>query len=463
LVADINNSIIDVNIGNNSYAFLVNTYGEVIASPKQDPGSDQYVNILNETTDSAYEVSKEIMSGKTGVTTNSAGNYFAFTPISSASWTLAIYVPAEDIIGPVIEMRNVIQTDTQKTSDDIRNAIMISIIIFIAAFAIIILSVMIFSNRFSRRLTEPLVTLREDVSIISGGNLAHRALTVTNDEIGDLATAFNDMTGSLQTYIANLTTITAEKERIGAELNVATQIQASMLPCIFPAFPDRPEFDIYGSMLPAKEVGGDFYDFFLIDNDRLAVVMADVSGKGVPAALFMVIAKTLIKNNAQYGKSPKEVFEIVNNMLCENNEAGMFVTAFMGFLDIPTGTFTYVNAGHNPPLIKRNGGDFEWLPTKPCFVLAGMDGMSYRQDEITLHPGDTLYLYTDGVTEAVNRDEALFSEQRLLDVANKHQTDNLGEFLASIKTEIDLFADGAEQADDITMLVLCYYASLRLS
>ncbi|MDR0949479.1 MAG: SpoIIE family protein phosphatase, partial [Lachnospiraceae bacterium] len=409
LVTDLNNSIIDVNIGDNSYAFLVNANGDVIASPEQDPNSDQYVSIVNDTSASAYSVSEEIMSGNVGVTPNDDGNYYAYTPISSASWTLAIYVPAEDIIGPALEIRDVIRTDTQKTSESMRSAIMISIIIFCAAFIVIMITVMILSDRFSRRLTEPLLSLRKDVGIISSGNLSHRAAVVSEDEIGDLAAAFNDMSFSLQTYITNLTAITAEKERIGAELNVATQIQASMLPCIFPAFPDRPEFDIYASMLPAKEVGGDFYDFFLIDNEKLAVVMADVSGKGVPAALFMVIAKTLIKNNAQYGKTPKEVFEIVNDMLCENNEAGMFVTAFMGFLEIPTGTFTYVNAGHNPPLIKRSGNHFEWLPTKPCFVLAGMEEMSYRQDEITLHPGDTLYMYTDGVTEAVNRSEELFT------------------------------------------------------
>jgi sigma-B regulation protein RsbU (phosphoserine phosphatase) len=453
LVTDINKSIIDVNIGENSYAFLVNANGDVIASPLQDPYSDEYPNILRDMAPADLGVIDQVMSGRTGVSKNNDGNYYAYTPISSASWFLAIFVQAEDIIGPAVEIRNVISSDTEITSERMRNAIMLSIFIFSAAFMVIIITVMITSDSFSRKLTKPLITLRKDVGIISGGNLSHRAAVVTEDEIGDLAAAFNDMSGSLQTYIANLTAITAEKERIGAELNVATKIQASMLPCIFPAFPDRPEFDIYASMLPAKEVGGDFYDFFLIDNDKLGVVMADVSGKGVPAALFMVIAKTLIKNNAQYGKSPKEVFETVNDMLCENNEAGMFVTAFMGFLDIPTGKFTYVNAGHNPPLIKRGGGDFEWLPTKACFVLAGMEGMKYKQEEITLNPGDTLYMYTDGVTEAVNRSEELFSESKLLEVANEHKSEPIDKFLKIIKAEIDTFADGAEQADDITMLI----------
>jgi sigma-B regulation protein RsbU (phosphoserine phosphatase) len=209
-------------------------------------------------------------------------------------------------------------------------------------------------------------------------------------------------------------------------------------------------------MLPAKEVGGDFYDFVLVDDNTLALVMADVSGKGVPAALFMVIAKTLIKNNAQYGKSPEEVFGIVNNLLCENNEAGMFVTCFMGFLNLTTGEFSFVNAGHNPPLLRRRGGAFEWLPVKRGFVLAGMENMFYKESKLTLQSGDELFMYTDGVTEATNPSDELFSDPRLLEVSNKYAGVELKEFTVSVKREIDAFADGAEQADDITMLILRY-------
>jgi len=278
-------------------------------------------------------------------------------------------------------------------------------------------------------------------------------LCKNRSETGVLAEAFRLMVLDIDNYIDNLTKVTAEKERIGAELNVATQIQASMLPCIFPAFPERAEFDIYATMQPAKEVGGDFYDFFLIDNDNLAVVMADVSGKGVPAALFMVIAKTLIKNNAQLGKSPKEVFETVNNILCENNDAGMFVTAFMGYLNIPSGKFTFVNAGHNFPLIKKQN-KYEFLKTKPAFILAGMENIVYKENELFLKSGDVLFLYTDGVTEAMNRSYELFSDAKLLETAEKYKDTSPLELLPIIKKEIDKFADGAEQADDITMLAL---------
>jgi sigma-B regulation protein RsbU (phosphoserine phosphatase) len=279
----------------------------------------------------------------------------------------------------------------------------------------------------------------------------------TGDEIETLAVSMEKMTVDLITYIRDLTSVTAEKERIGAELDVATKIQASMLPYIFPAFPERSEFDIYASMLPAKEVGGDFYDFFLIDDSTLAVVMADVSGKGIPAALFMVIARTLIRNNAQYGKTPNEVFETVNNILYENNDAGMFVTAFMGYLDINTGEFTFVNAGHNPPAIRTGGGKYEYLKTRPGLVLAGRKGMSYKQSEITLQKGDELFLYTDGITEAQNNERKLFSDPRLITVINNCLDLPLKELTLSIKHEIDEFAEGAEQADDITMLALRYH------
>ena len=277
----------------------------------------------------------------------------------------------------------------------------------------------------------------------------------TGDEFQVMSENFNRMVIELRLYMEDLAKVTADRERIATELNVATQIQASMLPCIFPAFPEHAEFDIYATMRSAKEVGGDFYDFFLINDRTLGVVMADVSGKGVSAALFMVIAKTLIKNNAHQEKSPKEVFEVVNNLLCENNEAGMFVTAFLGYLDLPTGKFTFVNAGHNPPLIKI-GGKHEWLKTKPDFILAGMEDMFYKQHEIVLSAGDEMILYTDGVTEANNPRQELFGEKRLFSFVSSCGALPLKETIVSLKREIDRFADGAEQADDITVLMLRY-------
>lgn len=245
-------------------------------------------------------------------------------------------------------------------------------------------------------------------------------------------------------------------ERIGAELNVAIQIQADMLPNIFPAFPEHDEFDIYATMVPAKEVGGDFYDMFMVDESHLAIVMADVSGKGVPAALFMVIAKTLIKNHALNKESPSQIFTNVNKQLCENNEVGMSVTGWMGIMDIFTGHMDYVNAGHNYPLIIRKDGSVEWIKSRPGFVLASMEGVHYRQNELLLEEGDMIYLYTDGVIEALDISQELFGDERLERVLSAEDIKVMKPemLLGRVAEELKLFAGEAEQADDITMLAL---------
>ena len=241
-----------------------------------------------------------------------------------------------------------------------------------------------------------------------------------------------------------------------AELNVASNIQRDMLPNIFPAFPERSEFDVYATMDPAKEVGGDFYDFFMIDQTHLAIVIADVSGKGVPAALFMVIAKTIIRNQAQSSLSPAEIFSRANEQLIENNGEGLFVTAYLGILDLRTGVLTYTNAGHNPPLLRQHDGAFEWLKLRPGFVLAGMEGMRYKEFQVTLAPGDMLFLYTDGVTEATNAAQELYGEKRLEEALNTADAKNLdpNQLLPYIKAKVTDFVAGAPQADDITMLCL---------
>lgn len=279
----------------------------------------------------------------------------------------------------------------------------------------------------------------------------------SKDEIQALADGVLKMQTDINAYIENLTRVTAEKERIGAELGVATQIQASMLPCIFPAFPGRPEFDIYATMEPAKEVGGDFYDFFLVDENHLALVIADVSGKGVPAALFMVIAKTLLKNAAQTGASPKEVLEKVNNQLCENNEAEMFVTVWLGILEISTGKMVCANAGHEYPALYRAGEKFELVKDRHGFVLAGMEGSRYREYELTLGKGDCIYVYTDGVAEATNAAEELYGTERMIGALNGCPETAPEKLLTEVKKDVDRFVGEAPQFDDITMLGLVYY------
>ncbi|MBR4026144.1 MAG: SpoIIE family protein phosphatase [Lachnospiraceae bacterium] len=278
----------------------------------------------------------------------------------------------------------------------------------------------------------------------------------TGDEFEKLANSFNYMANQLHNYIKNLEHVTAEKERIGAELDVARQIQSSMLPCIFPAFPERKEFDIYAYMTPAKEVGGDFYDFFMVDDRHLAVVMADVSGKGVPAALFMVIAKTLIKDHTQPETDLGEVFTKVNNLLCESNSEGLFVTAFEGVLDLVTGELRFVNAGHEIPYIYKKNQGFAPYKIRAGFVLAGMEDMRYRAGSMVLEEGDKLFQYTDGVTEATNRNNELYGMERLGNVLNKNCEKTPSEILEMVKEDIDMFVGEADQFDDITMLCLEY-------
>ena len=284
----------------------------------------------------------------------------------------------------------------------------------------------------------------------------------TGDEIEQLCMSLKTMEHDINAHIENLRTVTAEKERIGAELDVATHIQASMLPCIFPAFPDRHEIDIYATMDPAKEVGGDFYDFFMVDERHLAIVMADVSGKGVPAALFMVIGKTLIKDHTTPDRDLGKVFTEVNNLLCEANSEEMFITAFEGVLDLVTGEFVYVNAGHEMPFICKAGGAFEPYKIRAGFVLAGMEDMKYRAGSMVLEPGDKIFQYTDGVTEATNIRNELYGMERLGAILNSVKDGKPDEILPAIKKDIDEFVGEAPQFDDITMLCLEYKAKMEM-
>ncbi|MCM1536608.1 MAG: PP2C family protein-serine/threonine phosphatase [Clostridium sp.] len=254
-----------------------------------------------------------------------------------------------------------------------------------------------------------------------------------------------------------------ERQRISTELDVATHIQADMLPRIFPAFPERPEFDIYATMNPAKEVGGDFYDFFMVDETHLAIVIADVSGKGVPAALFMVIGKTLIKDHTKPGIDLGDVFSEVNNLLCESNSEGLFITAFEGVLDLVTGEFCFVNAGHEMPFIAKAGNAYEPHKLRAGFVLAGMENMKYQSGRIQLSPGDKIFQYTDGVTEATNSSHELYGMKRLTDILAQNTDKPPAKLLPAIKADIDLFTGDAPQFDDITMLCVEYIKAMPMA
>ena len=333
------------------------------------------------------------------------------------------------------------------------------------SFAIIGITIILYIFFVRKMVTKPVGKLTAFTQeITKTGTFENQHIDIkTGDEIESLSQSFNFMLAELENYIANLSKVTAEKERIGAELDIAKHIQASMLPCIFPAFPERKEFDIYATMEPAKEVGGDFYDFFMVDDTHLAIVMADVSGKGVPAALFMVIGKTLIKDHTTPGRDLGKVFTEVNQLLCESNSEELFITAFEGVLDLVTGEFVYVNAGHEMPFICKAGGDFEPYKIRAGFVLAGMEGMKYRAGSMTLEPGDKIFQYTDGVTEATNINNELYGMERLGAILNKVKNGTPHEILPAVKRDIDEFVGEADQFDDITMLCLEYKSKMETS
>lgn len=445
LVTDLQREIISLDLGEDAYAFLVDRRGNIIASPYVTDDQESFENIR--TPDNPISAaSVYILGGTTGVTLAENGVYYAYSPILSANWKLCVHIPEAVILAPVEAM-----------DEDI----LFVMLVFIAVFVLIIAAVVFFVRRFSRQLTDPLIALGKDVETISGGNLDYRARIAANDEIGDLAKGFNAMTENLKQYIADLTSVTAEKERIGAELDVATHIQSSMLPCISPAFPDQPEIAIYATMTPAKEVGGDFYDFFMVDDRHLAIVMADVSGKGVPAALFMVIGKTLIKDHTQPGRDLGEVFSEVNDLLCESNSEGLFITAFEGVLDLVSGEFRFVNAGHEMPFISRAGKPFEVFKIRPGFVLAGMEGIRYKAGVLELQPGDKIFQYTDGVTEATSAAEELYGMSRLETILASVSDKTPEQILPAVKADIDAFVGEAPQFDDITMLCLEYKSRMN--
>ena len=293
-------------------------------------------------------------------------------------------------------------------------------------------------------------TINDSLSEITDGNLETIVDVRNTKEFASLSDGINTTVDALKRYIAEA------NERIDTELRYAKEIQISALPTIFPAFPDRSEFDIYAIMDPAREVGGDFYDFYMIDDETLVFLIADVAGKGIPASLFMMRAKSIIKTFAENKINVNDIFTNANYELCDGNDAGMFVTAWIGFLNLRTGELKYSNAGHNPPLLRRKDGEFEYMQGPPGFVLAGMEGIAYEEQRTTLEPGDEIFLYTDGVVEATNIDKELYGEARLKACINEHIGEDSMTLCENIKEDVDKFYEGAPQFDDITELSMQY-------
>ena len=311
-----------------------------------------------------------------------------------------------------------------------------------------------------RVLLRPLNLVTEEAARFPRENRAAaqklREVIRNKDEIGQLADSVDRMEEQIETYITDITQITAERERISTELSLATRIQAAFIPHLFPPFPDRPEFSLYATMDPAKEVGGDFYDFFLIDEDHLGLVMADVSGKGVPAALFMMASKIILQSCAMLGHGPAAILTKTNEAICSNNQEQMFVTVWLGILEISTGKLTAANAGHEYPVVKRAEGGFELYKDRHGLVVGAMGGVRYREYELQMAPGDKIFVYTDGVPEANNARNELFGMERMIAALNEDAAAGPEGILKNVRRAVDDFVEEAEQFDDLTMLCLEY-------
>ncbi len=379
-------------------------------------------------------------------------NYFYSE--SQFGYNTSAILPVKDENGEVIAIIGV-----ELTMQGLQDMLIdyMKVVFIVTPFAILFLLVL-FLKFVSVSVIKPIEKIKiasEEFTKTKSPQLESLIKIKTGDEIEVLAKSTYDMQKEIINHVDKIKKVTTEKERISAELDVARKIQEFMLP-IPETHPNKEYISIHAIMKPAKEVGGDFYDFFQIDSDHIGIVIADVSGKGVPASLFMVIAKTMLKNASQSGMSPAEVFQNVNNQLSENNGGEMFVTCLLGILNVKTGELECVNAGHEYPAIKKGDGEFELYRDNHGFVLAGMEDMTYESYSLKLESGDTLFLYTDGVAEATNVESELYGTQRMLEKLNEHANLSTREICDEMLKDILSFTGKAEQFDDITTLCLKY-------
>ena len=444
---DIYNWINSGHFSDSDLNFVLNEHNEILFT-----SNDADKRLLSKTTQT---IAKDT-SGVAQITIDDQDYYVAFAPVEDIGWTFCMVVSEDEILKTTADTHNYFLLQIKNLQDKMRQEHSYMNGIFVVVPALLLMILFVMSTKLSRRFVEPINELSDGVREISAGNLDKKIAIHTDDEIEHLAICFNAMTDEIQTYMKNLETETAEKERISTELDVATEIQNGMLPKDFPA---RADFELFATMTPAKEVGGDFYDFYFLDETHLAITVADVSGKGISAALFMVVSKTILNNFAetfykQNGLAP--IVAAANEQLCANNDAMMFVTVFIGVLDLETGEFTYVNAGHNPPVIyhaEENRCDF--LDVKKNFVMGPMDGIPFVEQKTTFKRGDLIFIYTDGVTEALNVADEEYLPDRLIKFMN--ETDcraDLQTLLKNIRGDVAEHVGEAAQSDDITMFAL---------
>ena len=391
------------------------------------------------------------------VTIDDKEYYIAGAPIPSAGWAMISVIEKEVTEEP----EKLLLSEYDKTNAaasgkfkagsgrTMRTSILIVVLIFLIGAAGALIA--------ARNIVKPIEEMTRNInqSRRTCQTFEMKDVYKTDDEIELLAESFSELSRETKQYIQDITRITQEKERVNTELHMANRIQNSMIPSVFPPFPGREEFDIYASMVPAREVGGDFYDFYLIDEDHLCMIIADVSGKGVPAALFMMISKVILQSCAMLGQGASEILVKTNEAICSSNQVDMFITVWVGILEISTGKIEAANAGHEYPAVMRDG-KFVLLKDKHGLVVGGLNDVKYKEYEIDLKPGDKLFVYTDGIPEATDRSENMFGTDRMLDALNIDPAAVPEQILKNVSEAVEDFVDGAEQFDDMTMLCMEY-------
>ena len=482
-LSDIEDIVGGMDLSSESYLCLINETGNIVYSQWEDgelcAEDVKGGSVLNSSNIELVRFVEDALAGSNGyekVTINGEPTYIAYASVESVGWTVLLGIAQESLEEPANALVAQMDSTGEETLNKTRRmAGQVQYMIYGAALLLILIAV-IATLRHSRRIVKPVVQLkdagrmfieREDAVLTEGSDYFDALKLYTGDEIEDLWKTMRELENNITLSARSLEKVTAEKERIDTELSVATRIQSDMLPGEFPAFPDRYEFDLYSSMTPAKEVGGDFYDFFLIDEDHLALVMADVSGKGVPAALFMVVTKTLIKNMALSGrcKGPGEILHEVNNELCKNNDEMMFVTVWLGIVTISTGQLISANGGHEYPAICRKGERFSLIEDKHGPGLGTFEDVGFEEWKGEVLPGDLLFLYTDGLPETTDEAHEMLGIEGMTEAldesvrAIKEMGDNenrLKEMLTHIKIRADEFKGEAPQFDDLTMTIFEY-------
>jgi len=433
-----------VKIFDTGYAFLITKTGTFVTSP------DRFRNrIMNETmfsiakesgTPELREIGREMIHGKSGyrsINYDERGKLWVYyLQIPSTKWSIGVVFPDKEMFADLRQLNG-----------------------FVLLVSMLGLVLLVFITiRIIRKLTEPLSQFAKTAQVIAKGNFNTELPVITsNDEMKELHDSFEFMQKELTNYVANLKETTSAKEKIESELRIAKEIQLGMIPHIFPPFPNLPEIDLFASLVSAREVGGDLYDFFLLNDDLLCFAIGDVSGKGIPSSLFMAVTRTLLRSVADHEKGAAETVATINKTLSMNNDSNMFVTFFLGILDTKTGKLSYCNAGHNPPILIRDGKEASFFSFSKSIPIGLFDTFDYTEDTVTIHAGDQLFLYTDGVTEAEDIDNKLYGNDQLLKVVSEHASAIPKKLIEEVNKDIAVHVNGHVQSDDLTMMSIIYH------